>query len=450
MERKQQAIIEAALAGRCAEVAEGLKEFGFDQHSTLHNNVARIAVATRNEVLFQPTEHYPRMLMEEYAPDAAAFGFLLQCYRASGFWKRCDVPDYVWEAASLPSARLLHDRVPSAYALHRARPEVQAHFGFIGLCETCREPLAAESDRRICRASGCTSQFCTRCVHSQASPVLCATHCRQQDNKSLLAINEVMRTGDVEPLHAIHGDAIAYCLLWIFYVRVEPDATQAQQYAALTHEWWRLSKSSEPDTLAACEHWLHLSRPRFRSRAPAAFHETLFECFLRLRLDARIWSLLEPYIVSRALFTAWAEKHGVVLTGSTLLALVLGASWPGTDIDLHVAHAPDDLELVFKHPARRSISVRSCSALQIGQCLEISWNHAWRTSTSWEVLDNTWNPERGLDMSCEAQVFAREGQCDVFEELLLRVQYGQSVPWALDRIVARLLKYTERGFLISF
>ena len=117
--------------------------------SDLHNNITRIAIISRDKKLFNLTEHHPRRLLTEYAPDAVALKFMVDIYIEHGYSDGNGVPGYVWAAASLESAKILVEawgEIPDDYDLGNCNDAVKAHFGWKPSCSHCGEYGCADPD----------------------------------------------------------------------------------------------------------------------------------------------------------------------------------------------------------------------------------------------------------------------------------------------------------------
>lgn len=289
-----------------------------------------------------------------------------------------------------------------------------------------------------------------------------------RESQYLGALEKLRRKDRAEGIAQLHSLAqleephpVACCLLWIYYVRIEPKADKARWAAWRTQSvgnWLRKRAAEGDEVLQACHHWLALCRPRCPAMAlrAHAFRATIFDLFVPL--NACVWRLLDPWIVNRRAFMTWLHRNDGALTGSALLAIVLSTElWPDADIDIQL-RAPcssDPCDDPQFHEAFRSTPLMdtalSCRARYIernGRRLQISWHHSWQGADSYEFLQNTWTPDRGLEMRQPRNVFAREGICDVYDELLRRVIRGQDVLFAMSRVLARVRKYRERGFCV--
>jgi hypothetical protein len=101
--------------------------------STIHDIIARIAVREGDEKLFNMTDHHPRMLMEEFAPDEKNFPTLIRFYKNDkllhddGYW---DIPSYVWANLTLRNAIMLQRETGKDPELSECSVEIQDHFNY--------------------------------------------------------------------------------------------------------------------------------------------------------------------------------------------------------------------------------------------------------------------------------------------------------------------------------
>lgn len=87
----------------------------------IHDIIARIAIIDSDEKLLKMTDHHTRIMLEEFANDDH-FAWLLKFYKASDYFKNCDVPSYVWEKCTLKSAKLVHlysEQLPDDFILKK-------------------------------------------------------------------------------------------------------------------------------------------------------------------------------------------------------------------------------------------------------------------------------------------------------------------------------------------
>ncbi len=152
-------------------------------HGDLHDNIARIAIMTKDKRLLNLTNHHPRKLLCEYAPHSDSILFLVDCYEESDWNDPNGIASYIWHACSLESAKHIKKFItswtwghgPSQYDLDGCNDEVKQHFGWIKPCEKCGN---RGDERDICPQCTlcecyCNCETCNSCGSKDLEHYIC-------------------------------------------------------------------------------------------------------------------------------------------------------------------------------------------------------------------------------------------------------------------------------------
>ena len=141
---------------------DALKEINKSLMSVASTNIARIAIIFEDKDVFRNTDHYCRIIMEEYADDVDALTFIINCYKEDGYWEWFDVPGYVWESATVDTIQIIignqddekHYKSPE---YHRCKREVCQFLGYYGECGLCGKNLKKDNKKDYC--NDCSTRF---------------------------------------------------------------------------------------------------------------------------------------------------------------------------------------------------------------------------------------------------------------------------------------------------